>query len=245
MSVSEHEDEPARGLPGLLPDGEVLVWQGSPDRKVLARRVFHLRTASIYLAALITIHVGLQLSAGEALTTVLLGSTWMFLLAFAALGILAGLAWAYARSTIYTVTNKRLVLRCGVAMQMMVNVPLTTINSADLRRFADGSGDIIFTMDKSKRLSYLLLWPSVKSWQFRPVQPALRSLADIDTVAAAIARVTQSGQEEEELSAAPPSMPSEQTQASTQANGRNSASKQQTNRGSSHRLASRPMYSAS
>jgi hypothetical protein len=40
MSVGEYEDEPVRGLPDYLPDDETLVWQGEPDFKVMARRVF-------------------------------------------------------------------------------------------------------------------------------------------------------------------------------------------------------------
>lgn len=189
MSVSEYEDEPVRGLPDYLPDDETLIWQGTPDRKIMARRVFHLRSVSLYLAALLVAHIVIQLTQGATVSAVLLEGGWMFALALAAIGILAGLAWAYARATIYTLTNKRLVLRCGVAMQMMVNIPLSTVNSADMRRFADGSGDIVLSLDEEKRLSYILLWPNVKSWQFSPVRPALRSLANVDAVATALASV--------------------------------------------------------
>ena len=38
--MSEYENEPIRGLPGLLPKGEYIVWQGSPDWRGLARRFF-------------------------------------------------------------------------------------------------------------------------------------------------------------------------------------------------------------
>lgn len=193
MSVSEYEFEPVRGLPGQLPEGETLVWQGSPDRRIMARRVFHLRTVSIYLAVLITTHIVIQISQGGALASTLLGSSWMVALGLVAIGILYGLAWAYSRSTVYTITNQRLVLRFGVAMPMMVNIPLNTVNAADMRRFADGSGDIVLSLQKRKRLSYILLWPNVKSWQFSPVQPALRSLVDADGVAAALASVVQLG----------------------------------------------------
>jgi hypothetical protein len=34
-----------------------------------------------------------------------------------------------------------------------------------------------------------MLWPNVRSWHFKPVQPALRSLADVHGAAAALASV--------------------------------------------------------
>ena len=79
-----------------------------------------------------------------------------------ALGIFALLALGYARTTVYTITSRRLALRFGVALPMVVNIPLTMVNSADMRRHADGSGDIVLSMHRQKRMSYILLWPHVR-----------------------------------------------------------------------------------
>jgi hypothetical protein len=195
MSVGEYEDEPVRGLPDYLPDDETLVWQGEPDFKVMARRVFQLRNVSLYFVVLIAIHLGVQLSQGGGLTEVLLGSSWMLGLGLLAIGILALLAYAYARSTVYTLTDKRLVMRFGVAMPMMVNLPLQIVASADMKRFNDGSGDIIFSLSQRKRLSYVMLWPNVRPWHFNPTQPALRSVRNVDALAAALASVVNTSRE--------------------------------------------------
>ena len=192
MSVGEYEHEPVRGLPEHLPQGETLIWRGEPDWRVMARRVFHVRTVAIYFAAIMAVHWASQLYHGVALPDVLLGSAWQLGLCLAALGILAGLARAYASTTVYTLTNQRLVLRFGVALPMMVNIPLNMVVAADLRSYSDGSGDIIMTMDKRSKLSYMMLWPNVRSWHFSRVQPALRSLADARSVAAALATVVDS-----------------------------------------------------
>lgn len=187
MSVAEHEDEPVRGLPDYLPEGEHLVWRGEPDFRVMARRVFHVRSVAIYIGVLLSAHLGVQLYNGGDFASVALGSSWMLGLGAAAVGILALLAWAYTRSTVYTLTNKRLVLRFGVAIPMMVNLPLQILGSADLRRYGDGSGDIMLTLAQKKKLSYTLLWPNIKPWQFKPVVPALRCLPAVDAVAATLA----------------------------------------------------------
>ena len=187
MSVAEHEHEPVRGLPDYLPEGETLVWRGEPDFRVMARRVFHLRSVSIYIGLLLCAHLGFQLYSGGDFVSVVLGSSWMLALGLTAIGIITLLAWAYTRSTVYTITNKRVVLRLGVALPMMVNLPLPIVGAADLRRYADGSGDIMFTLAQKKKLSYFLLWPSIKPWQFKPVVPALRCLRNVDEAAAAVA----------------------------------------------------------
>ncbi|MEE4276915.1 MAG: photosynthetic complex putative assembly protein PuhB [Halieaceae bacterium] len=187
MSVAEHEHEPVRGLPDYLPDGEELVWRGEPSFRVMALRVFHMRAVAVYLTLLLCAHFSVQMYNGASLSEVLAGSSWMLALGVLALAILALLAWAYTRSTVYTVTNKRVVLRFGVAIPMMVNLPLTIVGSADLRRYADGSGDITLTLSQKKKLSYTLLWPNIKPWQFKPVVPSMRCLPDVDAAAAAVA----------------------------------------------------------
>lgn len=192
MSMGEYEHEPVRGLPEYLPEGETLVWQGAPAWRVMARRVFHVRTVSLYFLAIILVHGSSQLYRGEAFSEVLLAAGWQLGLGALAVAILAMLARAYARTTVYTLTDKRLVMRFGVALPMMINIPLEIVTSADMRGFQDGSGDIILTLDPKKKLSYMMLWPNLRSWQFRRVQPALRSIADVRSVAAVMASVVDS-----------------------------------------------------
>lgn len=189
MRIEEYEHEPVRGLPEYLPEGERLIWQGEPDWRVMARRVFHLRAISLYFALLVAWHLGTSLYAGQTLAEAVRAGTWQIGLGLTAIAILAVLARAYARATVYTLTDKRLVIRFGVAMPMMVNIPLGIIDSADLKRYDNGSGDILLTVNQRQNLSYFMLWPNVRSWKFRPVQPALRSLRDVDAVAASLAGI--------------------------------------------------------
>jgi hypothetical protein len=84
---------------------------------------------------------------------------------------------------------------------MMVNLPLPIVGSADLRRYADGSGDIMFTLSQKKKLSYMLLWPNIKPWQFKPVVPALRCLPDVDAAAAAVAQAVGSIEDRQDIGA--------------------------------------------
>ena len=53
----EHELEPAYGLPERLPANERILWQGSPDWRTLARRVFFVRTLALYFLAILIIPI--------------------------------------------------------------------------------------------------------------------------------------------------------------------------------------------
>jgi len=190
--VREYEYEPINGLPENLPEGESIVWQGAPRWTALANRVFQVRTLALYFAALIGIHVVYKLMDGASSSHVWGGVSWQLTLATVSLGLLSGAAWLYARSTVYTLTNKRLVLRSGVATPMMVNLPLEKLESAGLRLCSDGTGDMLFTPTSDTKLYYMLLWPHVRLLGFRKIQPLLRGIPDAQNVARLLAETVRS-----------------------------------------------------
>ena len=50
--MTEYENEPIRGLPGLLPAGEEILWQGAPAWQSLARSAFRTRLVAGYFLLL-------------------------------------------------------------------------------------------------------------------------------------------------------------------------------------------------
>jgi hypothetical protein len=189
--MREHEFEPVPGLPEVLPDGEHIVWQGAPKPAALINRVFQVRTLGFYFTLLIAAGVIYEVLNGARWADIVTTLGWQMGLAAVALGLLTGAGHLYARSTLYTLTNRRLVLRSGVALPMMVNLPLDHVKSAGLRLFGDGTGDILFTPDNGARLYYLMLWPHVRLLGFGNVQPLLRGIADPQHVAKLLARVVK------------------------------------------------------
>jgi hypothetical protein len=181
--VKEYEYEPIRGLPEHLPPGEEMLWQGAPRWTALARRAFHVWKVALYFAVIIVWRVLADLSAGKALAEVVTGALWVFALGVVAIGGLSLLAWAMAKATVYTITSRRLVIRLGVALPMIVNFPFAQISSAQLKRHRDDTGDIPVVLAESTRTSYLLLWPHVRPWHFARPQPMLRAIPDVAKVA--------------------------------------------------------------
>ena len=187
LHASEHELEPQRGLPEALPAGEHLLWQGAPDWRVLARRGFHLPWLGAYFALLIAWRVVSALADGGGLAEALVAAAWMLPLAALALGFVALLAWLVGRTTMYTLTDRRLVLRIGIVLSVSFNLPLKRIEAAQLRRHADGSGDIALRLLPADRIGLLHLWPHARPWHFTRTEPMLRALPRVDAVSRLLA----------------------------------------------------------
>jgi len=187
--ITEYESEPIPGLPGLPPRGERVLWQGSPDWRGLARTAFHTRLIGAYFG-LLTALAAINTARGGGMTGLVITAT----LGVVVLLLLNLLAWGTARSTIYTVTNRRIVLRVGMALPKCVNLPLALVGSADMRRYADGSGDIPLQLTAKQQLGYLMLWPHARPWRFGAPEPMMRAVPDVASVAGLIARACLAAQ---------------------------------------------------
>lgn len=171
--MMEHDDEPVRGLPGPLPAGETILWQGAPDARVFLRGALHARWVGAYFVAL-TLYSLAQAS--------LFGACISFAAGLVCLGLMALFALGVAKTSIYTLTNKRIVLRIGVALSACINLPLSRTAAADLRPLERGHGDIALTL-ASGRISYFFLWPHARAWRFASPQPMLRAVPEAADVA--------------------------------------------------------------
>lgn len=177
--MTEYDDEPIPGLPGVPPPGERILWQGSPDWRSLARTAFHTRAVAGYFALL----AGVALIGGNgtgAVATIAVGGVGIALLHL--------LAWGAARTTLYTLTNRRIVFRIGMALPKCINLPLGMVGAVDLAARRDGSGDLSLTMTGKQRVGYAVLWPHARPWRLATPQPMLRAIPDAANVAAMIGR---------------------------------------------------------
>lgn len=168
--------EPIPGLPEELPSGEDILWQGSPDWKSLALHVFHVRAVIVYFVLLAGWSLATGLSRGDAADVIASNAFGNLPFAVIGLGILYLLAWLIARSTIYTITTERVVIRAGVALPKAINIPFSAIGSASVKLRKNGNGDIPLETTGSDRIAYLLLWPHARPWRITKAQPMLRGL---------------------------------------------------------------------
>ncbi len=183
----EHEFEPEFGLPEPLPAGERVLWQGRPDWRVLARRVFHVRTLVLYFIAILLIRAVVVTLNGGTHAEALRAAAMLAPLAALAIGVAVGMALLCARTTVYTLTDKRVTMRIGIVLNLTFNLPLSRIASAGLRDTGLGTGDIPLTLAGSDRIAYLHLWPHARPWHLARPEPMLRCVPDADRVARMLA----------------------------------------------------------
>jgi hypothetical protein len=188
MSHDDFDFEPIRGLPAALPAGEQLLWQGSPDWKSLAVRAYHVRKVGLYFLALMAWRVGVGISNGHEATAIAVSCAFLITLGGIAMGVLALLAYLSARSTVYSVTSRRVLLRHGVAVPMTMNIPLKLIEAAALKTHSDGTGDVAFTVPRDHRVGYLITWPHLRPGQITRPCPSFRSLPDAAAAAGILSK---------------------------------------------------------
>jgi hypothetical protein len=200
VALSDTRDRAAATLPGgidhaeLENDGptahgdrlgtpapdETVLWKGRPGLGMLARTAFHTRTLGLYMAALIVI----ALATGRNDAAMVTAGLGVVLIA-----LLYMLAWLSARSTLYILTDVRLIMRIGMAIETRINIPLKQVTAAHYRARGKDHGDIAFELSGDRLLGHVLLWPHVRPWHYTRPQPMLRAVPDAARVAQMIADV--------------------------------------------------------
>jgi len=180
----EYEFEPQFGLPERLPADEFIVWQGSPDAGALASAAFHIKKLAIYFMLLMVACAWPALEAGAGAMAVLQAIKWIAPITLIGLGSVWMLAYMTARTTVYTLTNKRVVMRLGIVLTVSFNLPLKQIASADVRLLEGGFGDITLALEGSDRIAWVHLWPSVRPWRINKPEPTLRAVPHVQEVSA-------------------------------------------------------------
>ena len=175
----EHDFEPIPGLPGTLPDGERLVWQGAPSWRLVMRHALKARWIVGYFAAIAAWVAWTSFETGRTMFDALVGLGSVAALAAVVLLLMAAFAKGVERTTLYTITNARVVIRVGVALSTTYNLPFKLVENVDLRTNSAGRGDIALRLTPSGfRLAWMMLWPHARGWRFKNVEPQLIGLED-------------------------------------------------------------------
>jgi hypothetical protein len=183
----EQNPEPIPGLPADLPEGEKILWQGSPGVVALAIHAFRVRAVAIYFAVVALWRAAAMASSGAPAAEIFDTLRAIALFFAAAMALLFTLAYLMKKETIYTITSRRVVMRYGVAIRKTINIPFRIIESASLRKQGRGSGDVALALTGPDRIAYLQLWPHARPFKFGKAEPTLRAIPGAEKVAAILA----------------------------------------------------------
>lgn len=191
MSDRDFDFEPQPGLPKALPEGETLLWQGSPDSAALAREAFKANWVLGYLLVIAVWRASMAFQDGGFGQSVAVFLPY-FALALAGYAVVRLLARASAKAAIYSITTHRVILRIGAALQVTWTVPFTKIANASLStRPITGTGTIAMELVPGQHISFLALWPHLRPGFGHGVQPAFRCIPDAAQVARILSDAAQ------------------------------------------------------
>jgi hypothetical protein len=181
---AEYEFEAALGLPEPLPQDEVILWQGAPNWTSMAKHVFRLQWLGLYFAVIV-IWQAISVSSSEGGLAAGWSSVALaFFLAVIGLVLVGLLAYWSATTTMYTLTNRRIVMRVGIVLTVTFNLPYKTLGSADLKLYKDGTGDIPMQIATEDKIAFFHLWPHVRPWRLATPEPMMRCVPNAKVVAA-------------------------------------------------------------
>jgi hypothetical protein len=169
-------------LPSDIPQGETILWYGQSDWVSLARNAYRVDWVAFYFLGLMiwnAVTIAYESDLWDALQAIVSKMG----LGLLALSLLCLLAWLSAHTTLYVITTRRIVMKIGIALPIFFNLPFSQIESAALRLFSDGTGDLPFTLAKGRRIAYLHLWPHARPLHFANPQPALRCIPQAQLIA--------------------------------------------------------------
>jgi hypothetical protein len=180
---AEYEFEAALGLPEPLPQGETILWQGAPNWISMAKHVFRLQWLSLYFAVIVIWQLISVSNSDEGLAAGWSSVALAFFLAVIGLVLIGCLAYWSATTAMYTLTNRRIVMRVGIVLTVTFNFPYKTLGSAGLRLYKDGTGDIPIQIATEDKIAFFHLWPHVRPWRLANPEPMLRCVPDAQQVA--------------------------------------------------------------
>jgi hypothetical protein len=180
---AEHEFEAALGLPEPLPAGEKILWQGAPRWAAMAKHVFHMQWLAVYFAVIVGLQIFTVADNEGGLAAGWSSVALAIFLALIGLLLVGLLAYWSATTTMYTLTNRRIVMRVGIVLTVTFNLPYTTLRSADLKLYKDGTGDIPMQIATKDKIAFFHLWPHVRPWRLAKPEPMLRCIPDAKQVA--------------------------------------------------------------
>ncbi len=178
-AITAADGPSAHGDPmGTPATDERVLWKGRPNLPVLTRTAFHMGSYAVYF----TLLIGIALAFGNT-------SGALFLAGAGLVGamVLQLIAWHCMRTTLYILTDTRLILRIGMAIETRINIPLKHVRAGHLNMRGGNTGDIAVELNGDRVLGNLLLWPHVRPFHFNHPQPMLRAVPDAQNVAKLLA----------------------------------------------------------
>ena len=182
---------PPKDVLSVIPENEEVIWHGRPNLRRFSLSALGLRYLMLYL--LIISITTFSSNFGNLTLLLFLQMMFPYIISCCLAGIiLVVIGISQVIPTVYVITSKRIIIKSGLALIFMLNVPFDKVANIDKKVFNDGCGDISFKLIGNKRIPFFAGWPSVRPWYFNDPEPTFRCIPDVDVVAFKLTSAAQS-----------------------------------------------------
>ena len=184
--------EALKNILDAIPNGESILWKGRPSLWGFSWNLFGLEWITLYLSMLSIVSVA-RFFASDFYTAFYVDFLPFFLSGIFASIILIGLAATQTYSTVYIITENRVIIKTGAALSFLISMPFKKIKEVNLQKRGASIGTISFELLSEKRVPYISCWPSVRPWKFKRTQPAFSCIGSVDEVATILRKTAMTG----------------------------------------------------
>jgi len=184
--------EAPKNILDAIPNGESILWKGRPSLWGFSWNLFGLKWITLYLSMLSIVSVA-RFFASDFYTAFYVDFLPFFLSGIFASIILIGLAATQTYSTVYIITENRVIIKTGAALSFLISMPFKKIKEVNLQKRGASIGTISFELLSEKRVPYISCWPSVRPWRFKRTQPAFSCIGSVDEVATILRKTAMTG----------------------------------------------------
>jgi len=184
--------EAPKNILDAIPNGESILWKGRPSLWGFSWNLFGLKWITLYLSMLSIVSVA-RFFASDFYTAFYVDFLPFFLSGIFASIILIGLAATQTYSTVYIITENRVIIKTGAALSFLISMPFKMIKEVNLQKRGASIGTISFELLSEKRVPYISCWPSVRPWKFKRTQPAFSCVRSVDEVATILRKTAMTG----------------------------------------------------
>jgi len=161
---------------GIRPT-ETVIWEGQPGWRSAAFRIWHVRLVAAWFAFLaVDGVVRLWRDPRTSADALLQGEAHLLAIGVAVVTLLVVLAALTARTTRYTITDRRVIMRIGIGLRAKLAIPFGAIAHVGVRIHRDQTGDIALRLIPGQSVLYPKLWPHARPWHLLHAEPMLRCI---------------------------------------------------------------------
>jgi hypothetical protein len=170
------------------PPEDATVWRGRPGWASAAIRIWKVRIVAVYFTLLLADGARLAFAGTGAPAGVIEGDAKLLATAIIAVGGLLVLALLTQRTTLYSIDDRQVTLRYGIALQATLVIPFGAIEHVGVRVHRDHTGDVALRMKDGQHMLYAKLWPHARPWRLFRAEPMLRCIPQAGVVSALLCR---------------------------------------------------------